>query len=193
LNGKYDIQTSCGSIVHDWTILSTEKIVEPTGYQMWEVECKCGFKRFIQPSTLFGKNSPRSCRKCNGESKRGSSSPHWKGVNVVPHSVLAKIRNTLNRGRVLECSISIEDLEEQWVKQDGKCALSGVELCFSEVQYSDVTKPRGSASVDRIDSNVGYVKSNIQFVDKRINIMKQDMSQEDFIDMCRKISEHINE
>jgi len=193
LNGKYSISDRCGDTVHDWTILNTERLVGDRCYQLWEVECKCGFKRFIQPSTLFGKNSPKSCRKCNGGSKRGNNSPHWKGVEEVPYSVLSKIRNTLNRSRVLECSISIDDLESQWVKQGGRCALSGIPLCFSEVQYTNPSKERGNASVDRIDSSVGYVSDNIQFVDKRINIMKQDMDQKEFIDLCKKISEYDNE
>jgi hypothetical protein len=37
------------------------------------------------------------------------------------------------------------------------------------------------ASVDRIDSSVGYEKNNIQFVSRTINYAKNDMTHEEMI------------
>lgn len=130
-----------------------------------------------------------SCHKCASKLKRGNNSPHWKGAEHVPASVLAKIRCTLVRGRTLECRITVEDLEDVWIKQNGSCCLTGLPLSFPEVLYTNENKKKGSASVDRIDSSIGYVKGNIQFVDKRINNMKQDLSQEEFIDLCKMVAE----
>ncbi len=45
-------------------------------------------------------------------------------------------------------------------------------------------------SIDRIDSNIGYEEGNIQWVDKRINMMKGSLSNEEFIELCTKVSEY---
>jgi len=47
-----------------------------------------------------------------------------------------------------------------------------------------------TASVDRIDSSIGYVMGNIQWVHKDINKMKSDFSQELFIAWCGLVASH---
>ena len=47
---------------------------------------------------------------------------------------------------------------------------------------------RKTASLDRIDSNKGYTKDNVQFVHKDINWMKQDFEQNKFIEYCKKVA-----
>lgn len=58
-----------------------------------------------------------------------------------------------------------------------KCALSDKSISFND----------GTASVDRIDSKIGYVSNNIQIVHKDINIMKNAFDQDYFIDICKRI------
>lgn len=50
------------------------------------------------------------------------------------------------------------------------------------------TKKESNASIDRIDSNLGYVRNNIQWVLKDINKMKNDFDQSHFIELCSKVS-----
>lgn len=45
-------------------------------------------------------------------------------------------------------------------------------------------------SIDRIDSNIGYEEGNIQWVDKRINMMKGSLSNEEFVELCTKVAEY---
>ena len=61
---------------------------------------------------------------------------------------------------------------------DGKCALSGVGI---SIDYG------GNASLDRIDSSLGYTAENIQWVDGKVNLAKRAMSDEEFIEMCKRI------
>lgn len=42
-------------------------------------------------------------------------------------------------------------------------------------------------SIDRIDSAVGYVRGNVQFVCDVVNRMKQDLEQADLLIWCRRI------
>lgn len=73
---------------------------------------------------------------------------------------------------------------ELFLKQERKCALSKEEIRFPS-NYKDKT---GTASLDRIDSNLGYVEGNVQWVHKDVNKMKSDFSEEYFICWCKKIA-----
>ena len=86
----------------------------------------------------------------------------------------AKIRN-------LELSITPDDIYKKYIEQNKKCALSGDELLLS----NDICI--NEASVDRIDSRIGYIKGNIQLVHKKINQMKMDLSENEFFDLSKKI------
>jgi hypothetical protein len=69
-------------------------------------------------------------------------------------------------------------------KQEGKCALSGVPLVFGTTKKGSCT----TASLDRIDSKYGYVRGNIQWVHKTLNIMKMALSVEDFVAWCHRVA-----
>lgn len=64
-------------------------------------------------------------------------------------------------------------------KQIYRCNLSGIDLRYNKV-----------ISIDRINSNKGYTKNNIQLVHKDINFMKQEYSQSEFINWCKLIYSH---
>jgi len=73
-----------------------------------------------------------------------------------------------------------------FLNQDRKCALSGLPLVFG----ANHGKIEGTASLDRIDSSKGYTIDNVQWVHKIVNLMKQDSSDEEFVKMCRIVSNH---
>jgi predicted DNA-binding protein YlxM (UPF0122 family) len=84
--------------------------------------------------------------------------------------------------------ISIEYAWSILIKQDNKCALSGISLSFC-TSRSDRTSVQ-TASLDRIDSSKGYVEGNIQWIHKTINKMKMDILEKDFLDFCEIITKH---
>jgi hypothetical protein len=45
-----------------------------------------------------------------------------------------------------------------------------------------------TASLDRIDNDKGYVKSNIQWIHKDINYMKRILSQKKLIEYCNLVA-----
>ena len=57
------------------------------------------------------------------------------------------------------------------------CSLSGDKLYFGRIK----SRLETNASIDRIDSLLGYSIDNIQIVTKNINIMKAALTQEEFI------------
>lgn len=87
-----------------------------------------------------------------------------------------------------EFKITIEDAWEQFKGQDGKCALSGLPIDLPKSRYElDSIK---TASLDRIDSSIGYTKENIQWVHKHINMMKRALVQSEFIELCKAVAQH---
>lgn len=92
------------------------------------------------------------------------------------------------RCRNIEFGITIEYGWELFLKQNKKCALSGVELTFppgSRREHAIRT-----ASLDRIDSSKGYIEGNVQWVHKHVNIIKWALRQQLFIEWCHKVSDY---
>jgi hypothetical protein len=79
--------------------------------------------------------------------------------------------------RDYEFTITIENIWDIYIAQDKVCALSGVPISFND-----------TASLDRIDNSIGYIKSNIQIVHKDVNYMKYTYSQDYFIKMCNLVA-----
>jgi len=94
------------------------------------------------------------------------------------------IRRARQRGKLGD--LSLQDLKEQWEKQDGICPYSGISLKLPQTRKKQ--KSFEMASLDRIDSSKPYEKGNIKFVATPINYMKNSMTEEETIDFCKKIS-----
>lgn len=76
--------------------------------------------------------------------------------------------------RFKEFNLTLEDLKNIWINQNGICPYTGLKLQLPTYKKCDNTWYR--ASLDRIDSTKGYVIDNIQFVSTPINFMKSTMS-----------------
>lgn len=71
--------------------------------------------------------------------------------------------------------LTLKDIKDQWIKQRGRCAYTGIPMCHASSQ-----KQPHQGSLDRIDSSKGYVRGNIQFVALSINLAKIDFSDKVF-------------
>jgi|694.fasta_scaffold36826_7 hypothetical protein len=93
------------------------------------------------------------------------------------------------KSRFKECNLTLEDLKEQWDIQNGICIYSGISLILN----SHINKKKDIihlASLDRIDSSLGYIKGNIQYVSQSINYMKHTMSHEETLLVCKLITKN---
>lgn len=153
----------------------------------WRCVCDCGNETYATAGILrFG--TKRSCG-CIREEMVKSNSPTWKGMGCVSGEFLCKYR-THSKRRGIEFGLNVRYMHDLLVDQGGVCAPSGIPLTF------DKEGPDGegvNASIDRIDSGGGYLPGNVQWVDKRINFMKQDLPQDEFIELCGKIVEFMRE
>jgi hypothetical protein len=122
----------------------------------------------------------------NGKCRENN--PAWKGYKSISGALFANIKRAAD-SRQLIFEIDMEFLDNLFKKQNGKCALSGIEITLPR---SDEHRTTGecTASLDRIDSNIGYTKENVQWVHKRINIMKQNLQEDEFLYLCKLITEN---
>jgi len=156
-------------------------------YQEWEVICDCGNKFITNMCHIV--REKKGCYKCYGKKTRGSNSVHWKGGKYVTGYFISKVKQKLERpSKTIEYDLSVEFIDSLYESQNKKCPLSGLPISFESV--STRTKEECSASLDRIDSSKGYTEDNVQLVHKIINIMKQDLSQVDFIKMCIDVANY---
>ena len=104
----------------------------------------------------------------------------YKGMFLT---VFNKIKKQAMR-RGIEFSITMEEIGDLFETQNGKCALSGVNLTLKK-NTTDTTQ---TASLDRKDSKKGYVIDNLQWIHKDLNKLKSDFTQSEFIEMCLKVA-----
>jgi hypothetical protein len=118
---------------------------------------------------------------CKAENVTGGMFSHYAGHAGLTGRYFGMVRlGALRRG--LEFSITPEYAWEKYQQQDGRCALTGVPIPIGR-------KPKEQlASIDRIDSLIGYTEGNIQWVHKIINFMKLDLAQCEFVDWARKVA-----
>lgn len=151
----------------------------------WECLCDCGNTTIVRSNSLkMGQTKSYKCG-MKLEPRSGKKNPKWSGYEEISGSHWDRIRASAIQ-RNLEFSITIEDAWNQFLKQDRLCALSGEKLKFN----SKCVIHDGNASLDRIDSSKGYITGNVQWVHKDVNYMKQEQSDQEYIDWCHKISDY---
>lgn len=95
------------------------------------------------------------------------------------------------RQRNLEFTVTPEYIFDLLEKQEYKCALTGLPISMAKTT-KDQVRGRSTVSLDRINSDIGYVVGNLQWVHKKLNRMKQDFTQEVFIELCKLVVKHSN-
>ena len=78
-------------------------------------------------------------------------------------------------------------LGELFLKQNKKCALTGIDIHFPETAKEH---SKGTASLDRIDSSKPYNADNVQWVHKTVGMMKLAFTQTEFIEWCKLIARY---
>lgn len=126
------------------------------------------------------------------------------GISVREHTMSEKFKNELTSRtkhnipgnffysikssasiRGYEFDLTKDDIWDLFIKQNKKCAYSGIEL----IMYTNKKNER-TASLDRINNDIGYVIDNIQWVHKDVNLMKSDKEEKYFINLCKTIYEY---
>ena len=164
------------------TILQFIKDYKGKRGTFWKCKCECGNETFVRRDGLTsGRIISCGCAKYN----LGKNNHSFKGHEELSATLYNGIKREA-KYRNKSFDISMEYLWQLFVNQNRKCSLTGLELTFSKCSgQSD-----GTASLDRIDSTKGYIEGNVQWVHKKINMMKQTYSQDEFVELCKMVTEH---
>lgn len=153
------------------------------GHIRWICRCDCGAETVVI-ATHLQQGDTRSCGK---HVQRNKDRKDWKGFEGISGRIWSQIKRGADgsKGRkIIPFLITIEEAWKLYEKQKGKCALTGIDIVFPEKW--DTT---GTASLDRIESDGSYEISNVQWVHKDINKMKNSFDQDYFIKLCKLVAQ----
>lgn len=112
----------------------------------------------------------------NNRGKRLASSVRYQEKDFERKLLISSKSNSKRKGR--EHTICKED-----IIIPEYCPYLGIKLT-KEVSS---TRPDSTASLDRIDSTVGYTKNNIQVISRLANIMKSYATEEQLITFAKNV------
>lgn len=184
---KYNTILKKEQIINNWVIVGDEEsdyVVKGNGCK---VQCRCllcgSIHGIVAIQLITGRS--KQCRSCT----RGAQSGNWRGIGKLPSTSFTTIRLRA-KSRNIQFSVSKEYLSNLFDLQEGKCALSGIDIDFDPPDGRNLGNSNGTASLDRIDSSIGYIEGNVQWVHKQVNIMKNEYSTQRFLELCSAIHNH---
>lgn len=147
--------------------------------------CTCGRTcEVFAYSLIRGHTISCGCDKSRYVKMTGQRNYRFKGYAEIRAAFWNGYRESA-KTRGLSFSITMREAWDIYIQQGGRCALSGVSLCFGVGRLGNTT-----ASMDRIDNNLGYVASNVQWVHKVINIMRNKLTVPEFKEWCARVAQH---
>ena len=174
------------------------------------VECICNFcnEKFMKPASEYRRNislgrhnfCSRSCSIKFSHKTKSKQREAWynceknienlKKINESKKdnvSFAYILRNAKKRFKNFDLDENY--LLEIWEKQEHKCPYTGLELIIPTYSNKNTLDITLRASLDRIDSNLGYIKGNVQFISTPINYMKNTMTDFQTKKFLKTISE----
>lgn len=154
----------------------------------WKYQCDCGNKGMRREESIK-ENLNISCG-CKRHITQvcGKNNKKWGGYEDVSRDYFRIVKIGAQK-RNLEFSISIEDMWNQFIKQNKICPFLNKQLVLS-TRTQQTKGIEQTASLDRIDSLKGYTKDNIRWIHKDINMMKSNLSDREFINLIHLIIEN---
>ena len=162
-----------------WTVIDSKPVKDRKN---WKVlcQCECGNEMLVRVAAL--RNGLSKGCKCKSGMKVTS-------VGNLSLTLFSRFKKSAKvRGIEFNDNVDMNFLSKLFVKQDSKCAISGLELILETSLCRGKGKSNITASLDRIDSSKGYIKGNVQWVHKHINIMKNKFDNNYFIEICKQIA-----
>lgn len=168
---KYDSPEFIGQRFNKLTVVGMEGLGEDKCVFYWRVTCDCGHEHRARAAHVKD-GSLKGCNKCKNRQP---------GIGQTFLNKFSK--GAAKRG--LEFNITLDDIHRLYDHQGGRCALSGDTLTLP-IFTKQTT--HFNVSIDRINSKGGYTPDNIQLVTKRVNLAKGSMTDDEFINMCRRVA-----
>ena len=124
-------------------------------------------------------NTKQPCKKCSNISNHPSGMEG--SVRLSWYESFRK--SAITRG--YSWSLTPKEVNELYEEQNKVCALSEISIGWA------VSGWEHTASIDRIDNDLGYSVDNIQLVHKNINMMRGSLPIDDFIRFCEAVANKV--
>ena len=168
-----------GTHIKHWTVLEGPIYQNHTAY--YKVRCDCGKELLKLPIEILNPNKDFQCASCAQKENKLESMIANGMVGELSLTQYTRLKRLAEK-RNYEFSVSIEYLWNLYLRQDKKCAITG-----------DSIPNIRDASLDRIDSNFGYIEGNVQWVTYRANVSKHTMTMTELYEFCKKVLNHANQ
>lgn len=171
-----------GKIYGNWTVIKKTNRVNSGGEAVWLCRCSCGKYGEVVGGNLTNGCS-RRCLQCGFDR-------NYKTYVLPPPVWIEMVKNSRHNRKKI--GLSREFVEALFIKQKGLCALTGQPIRFASNNRED-KRILQTASLDRIDSSKPYTTTNVHWVHKEINIMKNKYTLAKFIENCKLVVDHHNQ
>lgn len=121
------------------------------------------------------------CKLCYGKGTSAYRADRMKTIVGTIKQRLMSARGSA-RKRNHNFDITLQDVLNLFEKQQG--------LCFYTGQQMGAGNGGQSVSIDRINTNVGYLKENIVLCCWDANRLKNDFPVDEFIRLCQLVADH---
>ena len=173
-------QVKIGEKHKNWTVINGPKL-DNHGAIIYEIQCECGSTKWASPWEITNPNKCFKCQKC-AQKERGEKDQIKNGkVGDLGANKFGKIRKGAE-ARNIEFSVTIPYLWNLYESQNRLCAIT-----------NDPIPDINEASLDRINSNIGYVEDNVQWATSQANLSKHTMTMDELYEFCRKVLNHANQ
>ena len=173
--------------------------------KMINITCEhCGNK-FDKPVKYYErsvkKNTKHFCSRSCSCFYRNANMPdgYWQNCstskNFIGHTKLDELspfRSFLRTNKFANTpkivTIDTQYLKNIWESQNGICPYTNIKMYLPETTR-DIHQKRllNRASLDRIDSSIGYVTGNVEFVCFGINLCKNNFSKDEMLEFIKLI------
>jgi hypothetical protein len=171
-----------------------------------ELTCEMCGKVFTRKAAEVNRNRKLGRRvfcslECTGKANTGNFPPTTATANYLrrgktpdkypPFREYLKLIKRRTRERHEKLTLTLEDIKQQWERQNGTCPFTGWQLEIPRTtNWAESPISPRRASIDRIDSSVGYVPGNIRFVSVMANYCKNHFPDEEVLEFCRAVVAH---
>lgn len=122
----------------------------------------------------------------NPTSRFSNDLDHLSPFRYYLRKIKQRLKSKLIKNKILECKLSVLQIEEIWEFQGGKCPYTGIGMKL--VTPKNKTSPY-QASLDRIDSSKGYTRDNVEFVCLAVNYAKNNFTKEQIIEFFKELKQ----
>lgn len=154
-----------------------------------KLKCHCCGKfldvcNFAKRKNKYRDDHEQRCKFCRAKQNRiikNSYAGETKLYKILQMRYLCAKERSIKYN--IPFNITKEYIKDLWDKQNGKCAISGVDMTFEFNKGRVAT----NVSIDQINPRKGYTVENVQLVCSVVNQMKSDLDIDTLLMFCENI------